>query len=233
MSCDCGEQVQDMSSLEFPSHELTSCCVQVQLDELQISFHNNKTKKCEKVMRLNWRSCWNEFERVNSLESLRLKHSGWISNRNKCRISSLPLICTTTSACCPMIHSCWIIDALFIDLWRAPSERPGPVSPRCSFIRRSFIGSSAASVSSLPPVFLPSTHFFPAASDLVFFSLPLLVFTPEFLLFVFAGFFPLTPVQSSELSVNSICLLSVLSQGKCLFLQTNTEFCYQPFLLWE
>lgn len=49
----------------------------------------------------------------------------WISHRTECSISSsssLPLICTTSSACCPTIQSCWIIDALFIDLWRASSQ---------------------------------------------------------------------------------------------------------------
>lgn len=44
---------------------------------------------------------------------------------NAARLSSLslPVICATASACCPVIHSYWIIDALFIDLWRASSER--------------------------------------------------------------------------------------------------------------
>lgn len=71
-------------------------------------------------------------EHVNSSSSLlfnpQTAPTGF-NHRNECSMSSsssllLPLICTTTaSACCPMIHSCWIIDALFIDLWRASSVR--------------------------------------------------------------------------------------------------------------
>lgn len=67
---------------------------------------------------------------------------------------SLSLICATASACRPMIHRCWIIDVLFIDLWRASSERPGFVSPRCSFILSSSTGGSAWFVSSSSPVVL-------------------------------------------------------------------------------
>lgn len=52
-----------------------------------------------------------------------------------------PLICSTPSTCCPMIHSCWIIDALFTYLSRASSVHPSSVSSCCSYVLHT--GSSA------------------------------------------------------------------------------------------
>lgn len=104
----------------------------------------------ERMIRLRQRSCctdaslnmWTLPSRCFSAVKLLLPDlpQEWMQHV----FPSLPLICTTASACCPMIHSCWIIDALFIYLWRASSVRPSSISPCCSFILH--IGSSALCV---------------------------------------------------------------------------------------
>lgn len=78
---------------------------------------------------------------------------------NAACLLSLPLICTTASACCPMIHSCWIIDALFIDLWRASSVRPGSASTSLLFhpppLRRTLSAARFFIFATRPPQHLP------------------------------------------------------------------------------
>lgn len=152
--------------------------------------------------------CEKVIKHVKSSESLLFNYQtaptgSPIGMNAACLLLRLPLICTTASARCPMIHSCWIIDALFIDLLRASSVRPSSASPSLLFHPPL---SSAWFVSSSSPVVLLSI----CLSLLFLYDIEkvlLLAFhlTPHFRQ-VFTVFFLLNLAQSSQLCVNGVCV---------------------------